>query len=169
MTDSPLQLRLVVETEDFDAALAFYRDALGLTVRNDVSAQGFRWVTVGAEGQDVDIVLFQPHGCNQTQDGGHRANPDVGGPGREDGRERKQDDGSGRLDRPAHDMGEDDQQQTAENQSTVEGRGPRRGGRELVAPVGVHAHASTLETDPPWSRVWRIRRKTPVTQLRFRQ
>lgn len=30
MTDSPLQLRLVVETEDFDAALAFYRDALGL-------------------------------------------------------------------------------------------------------------------------------------------
>lgn len=30
MTDSPLQLRLVVETEDFDAALAFYRDALGM-------------------------------------------------------------------------------------------------------------------------------------------
>jgi len=26
----PTQLRLVVETEDFDAALAFYRDALGL-------------------------------------------------------------------------------------------------------------------------------------------
>jgi catechol 2,3-dioxygenase-like lactoylglutathione lyase family enzyme len=31
MTNSPTQLRLVVETEDFDAALTFYRDALGLT------------------------------------------------------------------------------------------------------------------------------------------
>ncbi len=30
MTTTPTQLRLVVETEDFDAALAFYRDALGL-------------------------------------------------------------------------------------------------------------------------------------------
>ncbi len=31
MTDSPvLQLRLVAETDDFDAALAFYRDVLGL-------------------------------------------------------------------------------------------------------------------------------------------
>lgn len=30
MADSPLQLRLVVETKDFDAALAFYRDALGM-------------------------------------------------------------------------------------------------------------------------------------------
>jgi catechol 2,3-dioxygenase-like lactoylglutathione lyase family enzyme len=30
MTTPPSQLRLVVETEDFDAALTFYRDALGL-------------------------------------------------------------------------------------------------------------------------------------------
>lgn len=30
MITPPTQLRLVVETEDFDAALAFYRDALGL-------------------------------------------------------------------------------------------------------------------------------------------
>jgi predicted enzyme related to lactoylglutathione lyase len=30
MPDAPLQLRLVVEADDFDAALAFYRDALGL-------------------------------------------------------------------------------------------------------------------------------------------
>lgn len=29
-TQAPTQLRLVVEVEDFDAALAFYRDALGL-------------------------------------------------------------------------------------------------------------------------------------------
>ena len=31
MTNPALQLRLVLETEDLDAALAFYRDALGLT------------------------------------------------------------------------------------------------------------------------------------------
>jgi catechol 2,3-dioxygenase-like lactoylglutathione lyase family enzyme len=53
---------MFVPVHDPDDALGFYRDALGLEVRNDVSAQGFRWVTVGAEGQDVDIVLFQPHG-----------------------------------------------------------------------------------------------------------
>ena len=31
MTTTAKQLRLVLETEDLDAALAFYRDALGLT------------------------------------------------------------------------------------------------------------------------------------------
>ena len=51
-----------IPVHDPEAALGFYRDALGLTVRNDVSAQGFRWVTVGAEGQDVDIVLFTEPG-----------------------------------------------------------------------------------------------------------
>lgn len=30
MNDQPVQLRLVLETADLDAALAFYRDALGL-------------------------------------------------------------------------------------------------------------------------------------------
>ncbi len=53
---------MFVPVHDPDAALVFYRDALGLEVRNDVSSHGYRWVTVGAEGQDVDIVLFQPHG-----------------------------------------------------------------------------------------------------------
>jgi catechol 2,3-dioxygenase-like lactoylglutathione lyase family enzyme len=51
-----------IPVHDPDAALGFYRDALGLEVRNDVASDGFRWVTVGAPGQDVDIVLFQPHG-----------------------------------------------------------------------------------------------------------
>src|SRR6476620_10870302 len=53
---------MFIPVHDPDAALLFYRDALGLEVRNDVSAQGFRWVTVGAPGQDVDIVLSQPDG-----------------------------------------------------------------------------------------------------------
>jgi catechol 2,3-dioxygenase-like lactoylglutathione lyase family enzyme len=43
---------------DPDRALAFYRDALGLDVRNDVAKGDFRWITVGAALQpDVSIVL----------------------------------------------------------------------------------------------------------------
>jgi len=41
-----------------DLALAFYRDTLGLEVRNDVARQSFRWITVGAASQPgVGIVL----------------------------------------------------------------------------------------------------------------
>jgi len=58
-----------IPVHDPDEALAFYRDALGLEVRNDVEANGYRWVTVGAEGQDVDIVLFQPHGGRSPAEG----------------------------------------------------------------------------------------------------
>ncbi|MDA8282570.1 MAG: VOC family protein [Actinomycetota bacterium] len=58
-----------VPVHDPDAALAFYRDALGLEVRADVASGGFRWVTVGAAGQDVDIVLFQPHGGRSEAEG----------------------------------------------------------------------------------------------------
>ena len=47
--------------DDHDKALAFYRDVLGLEVRNDVGFEGMRWVTVGAPSQpDVDIVLEPP-------------------------------------------------------------------------------------------------------------
>lgn len=58
-----------IPVSDPDAALGFYRDALELEVRNDVAAGGFRWVTVGAPGQDVDIVLFQPHGGRSQTEG----------------------------------------------------------------------------------------------------
>jgi catechol 2,3-dioxygenase-like lactoylglutathione lyase family enzyme len=53
---------MFIPVHDPDAALGFYRDVLGLEVSNDVASDGFRWVTVGATGQDVVIVLFQPHG-----------------------------------------------------------------------------------------------------------
>lgn len=43
---------------DPDSALAFYRDALGLELRNDVARGDFRWITVGAASQPgVSIVL----------------------------------------------------------------------------------------------------------------
>ena len=60
---------MFIPVHDPDAALAFYRDALELEVRNDVTAGEFRWVTVGGEGQDVDIVLFQPHGGRSQAEG----------------------------------------------------------------------------------------------------
>jgi catechol 2,3-dioxygenase-like lactoylglutathione lyase family enzyme len=50
--------RCFVQVHDPDAALAFYRDALGLELRNDVAREGFRWITVGAGSQPgVEIVL----------------------------------------------------------------------------------------------------------------
>ena len=49
--------------DDPDAALAFYRDALGFEVRNDVGYGGLRWITVGPVGQPgTSIVLHPPAG-----------------------------------------------------------------------------------------------------------
>jgi len=53
---------MFITVHDPEEALGFYRDALGLEVRQDVENSGFRWVTLGAPGQDVDIVLSQAHG-----------------------------------------------------------------------------------------------------------
>jgi catechol 2,3-dioxygenase-like lactoylglutathione lyase family enzyme len=47
--------------DDPDASLAFYRDALGFEVRNDVEYQGMHWITVGpADQPDTSIVLYPP-------------------------------------------------------------------------------------------------------------
>ncbi len=46
---------------DPEASLAFYRDALGFEVRNDVAYNGMRWITVGSPDQpDMNIVLEPP-------------------------------------------------------------------------------------------------------------
>ncbi|MET8751098.1 VOC family protein [Streptomyces sp. NPDC059104] len=50
-----------IAVDDHDKALTFYRDVLGLEVRNDVGFEGMRWVTVGSPEQpDVEIVLEPP-------------------------------------------------------------------------------------------------------------
>ena len=50
-----------IAVDDHDKALAFYRDVLGMEVRNDVGFEGMRWVTVGSPEQpDVEIVLEPP-------------------------------------------------------------------------------------------------------------
>jgi predicted enzyme related to lactoylglutathione lyase len=50
-----------IAVDDHDKALTFYRDALGLEVRNDVGYESVRWVTLGSPAQpDVSIVLEPP-------------------------------------------------------------------------------------------------------------
>jgi predicted enzyme related to lactoylglutathione lyase len=60
---------MFIPVHDPGAELGFYRDALGLEVCADVASEGFRWVTVSAPGQNVDIVLFQPHGGRSQAEG----------------------------------------------------------------------------------------------------
>jgi catechol 2,3-dioxygenase-like lactoylglutathione lyase family enzyme len=45
---------------DPDASLAFYRDALGFEVRNDVGSGTTRWITVGSPGQPGTSVVLEP-------------------------------------------------------------------------------------------------------------
>src|ERR1700735_155750 len=59
-----------VTVDDIDAALAFYRDTLGLTVRNEVATDGFRWITLVTDSQpDIQIVLSEPHAGRSQEDG----------------------------------------------------------------------------------------------------
>jgi catechol 2,3-dioxygenase-like lactoylglutathione lyase family enzyme len=59
-----------ITVNDVDESLAFYRDALGLEVRNDVASGGFRWVTLGSATQpDLEIVLSEPHAGRSQADG----------------------------------------------------------------------------------------------------
>jgi uncharacterized glyoxalase superfamily protein PhnB len=59
-----------VTVDDTDAALGFYRDTLGLTVRNEVANGGFRWITLVTDSQpEIGIVLSQPHAGRSQEDG----------------------------------------------------------------------------------------------------
>jgi catechol 2,3-dioxygenase-like lactoylglutathione lyase family enzyme len=57
--------------DDPDASLAFYRDALGFEVRNDVGSGKMRWITVGPADQPGTSIVLQPPappGCGITDD-----------------------------------------------------------------------------------------------------
>ncbi|NUW35831.1 VOC family protein [Nonomuraea sp. SMC257] len=59
-----------ITVNDVDEALGFYRDALGLEVRNDVASGGFRWVTLGGpDRRDPEFVLSEPHAGRPQADG----------------------------------------------------------------------------------------------------
>lgn len=50
-----------LSVDDHEKAIAFYRDALGWEVRNDVKAYGMRWTTMGPPSQpDMSVVLEPP-------------------------------------------------------------------------------------------------------------
>ena len=46
--------------DDPDASLAFYRDALGFEVRNDVGYGQQRWITLGAADQPHTSIVLEP-------------------------------------------------------------------------------------------------------------
>ena len=48
---------------DPQASLAFYRDTLGLEVRNDVEYNGLHWITVGPKGQPGTSIVLHPPGA----------------------------------------------------------------------------------------------------------
>jgi predicted enzyme related to lactoylglutathione lyase len=59
-----------ITVNDVDESIAFYSDALGLKVRNDVASGGFRWVTLGSDTQPGgEIVLSVPHAGRSQADG----------------------------------------------------------------------------------------------------
>lgn len=68
MTISLSTVHILVD--DPDAALAFYRDTLGLSVRNEVAQGDFRWITLVTDSQpELAIVLSQPHAGRSEEDG----------------------------------------------------------------------------------------------------
>jgi catechol 2,3-dioxygenase-like lactoylglutathione lyase family enzyme len=46
--------------DDPDASLAFYRDALGLQLHNDVGYAGMRWLTLGPADPAATTVVLHP-------------------------------------------------------------------------------------------------------------
>jgi catechol 2,3-dioxygenase-like lactoylglutathione lyase family enzyme len=68
MTTSLSTVHILVD--DPDAALPFYRDTLGLTVKFEVENGGFKWITLSTDSQpEIGIVLSQPHAGRSQEDG----------------------------------------------------------------------------------------------------
>ena len=59
-----------ISANDVDESVAFYRDAIGLEVQNNVESGGFHWVTLGSSDQPgLSIVLSEPHAGRSQADG----------------------------------------------------------------------------------------------------
>ena len=59
-----------ITVTDPEASLAFYRDALGLEVLNDVASGGHHWITLGIAGSGgTEIVLSDPYAGRSQADG----------------------------------------------------------------------------------------------------
>jgi uncharacterized glyoxalase superfamily protein PhnB len=55
-----------LEVDDHEAALAFYRDTLGLEVRQDVAMEGARWLTLGPKDQPEIGIVMQSAGVGRS-------------------------------------------------------------------------------------------------------
>lgn len=55
-----------LEVDDHEAALAFYRDTLGLQVRQDVAVEYGRWLTVGPQAQPELGIVLQSAGVGRS-------------------------------------------------------------------------------------------------------
>jgi len=55
-----------LEVDDHEAALAFYRDALGFEVSNDVNMDFGRWLTVGPKNQPELGIVLQSAGVGRS-------------------------------------------------------------------------------------------------------
>ncbi len=59
-----------ITVNDVDESIPFYRDGLGLELRNDVASGGHRWVTLGTPDQPgLEIVISDPHAGRSQGDG----------------------------------------------------------------------------------------------------
>jgi catechol 2,3-dioxygenase-like lactoylglutathione lyase family enzyme len=58
-----------VQVQDPDLALAFYRDTIGLELRNDVARGDLRWITVGAASQPGVGIVLTNYQCGSPADG----------------------------------------------------------------------------------------------------
>ena len=71
MSDTQIFMHsLPITVTDIDAAVTFYRDALGLTVTNDVPAGDHRWLTMAFDPEaGPNIVLSDPGAGRSEEDG----------------------------------------------------------------------------------------------------
>ena len=59
-----------ITVNDPAESIPFYRDGLGLEVRNDVANDGFHWITMGSPDQpELELVLSAPHAGRSQADG----------------------------------------------------------------------------------------------------
>lgn len=59
-----------IYVDDPDAALAFYRDTLGLAVQSEVENDGFKWIVLATPSQpEIQVVLSQPQAGRSKEDG----------------------------------------------------------------------------------------------------
>lgn len=56
----------VLPHDDPDASLAFWRDAIGFEVRNDIGDGTMRWITVGPADQPGTSILLAPQAADPS-------------------------------------------------------------------------------------------------------